>query len=85
MKAKVLAKMRYFTKADKLCQDLIDTIRDLMNKSSTPAASTPAAAAIPSSQTENVEATTSATVEEPKMFWKFAVKAAYLKAIMLAG
>ena len=68
MRAKALAKMRYFTKADKLCQYLIDTVRDLMNSSSTPAPSTPAAAAIPTMQVENAETTPSAsasTAEEP--------------------
>ena len=60
MRAKALVKMRYFTKADKLCQSLIDTIRDLMNSSqnSITAPSTPAAAAIPTPQTDNDETST---------------------------
>ena len=70
MRAKALAKMRYFTKADKLCQYLIDTVRDLMNSSltPTPAPSTPAAAAIPTPQAENTETTppaSASTAEEP--------------------
>jgi len=75
--------------ADKTCQDLIDFVRERIPSLS---AATPTAPAVGQPQIEEVKSEEIKDEEEqklrehePKMFWKFAVKAAYIKAQMLAS
>ena len=81
--------------ADETCQVLIDLIREKIPSLSTPTPSAPAvggAIAAAEPKTEEIKGneeeekvdTPKSVTSEPRTFWKFAVKAAYLKATMLA-
>lgn len=89
MKAKVLRKTRKLQSADELCQSLIDLVKERMPGPEAPFPSAPAvASAVFQGQeplVEEVNVNAPKAVSEPKAFWKFAVKAAYLKVAMLAG
>ena len=96
MKAKVQRKTRMLQSADETCQFLIDTVKDKMPSKSEPTVGQPAAA-IAAPKTEEIKPEEEATAADekpvvaaptevaPKLFWKFAVKAAYLKSTMLAA
>ena len=97
-KAKTYRKTRMLSTADETCQVLIDLIKEKIPSLTTPTPSAPAVGGAIGTATEpkteeikeeveeeqKVETPTS-TTSEPRTFWKFAVKAAYLKATMLAN
>ena len=89
MKAKTLRKTRKLQNADEVCQFLIDTVREKMPAPADPVPSTPAVrsgATVEEIKDEViVEAPKPSETQEPKLYWKFAVKAAHLKVTMLAN
>ena len=85
VKAKTLRKTRKLQNADEVCQFLIDTVREKMPAPAAPTPSIPAVGAtVEEVKTEEVEEKPTET-QEPKLYWKFAVKAAHLKVTMLAN
>ena len=91
MKAKTLRKTRMLQTADEVCQSLMDHVREKMPGSEAPKPNAPAVGAITTieeAKTEEVKADQSTgpkETHEPKAYWKFAVKAAYLKVLLLSG
>jgi len=90
VKAKTARKTRQLKAADEICSYLIETVRDKLPKEVEPTLGAPAvtAGATTEEVTDEVEAPVVEPISstcEPKTFWKFAVKAAHLKVVMLAG